>query len=130
MSDEIPPSVFKFLQNQIHSIAQLEILLAIQSDPQKAWSITEAAKTLYVPPQNAYSVLESLRTMGLLASSGVPDPEYRYSPQSDELRQIVDQLFALYPARRVTIINIIYSAPVQKLLNFADTFRFRRDQEG
>lgn len=127
MPDALPPNVRQFISEHIRSIAQLELLLMLRRNRDKAWSVEEAARQLYTAATMTQPLLESLRAIGLTSiSSGT----YTYAPKSAEMEQVVGELDKLYQERRVTVINLIYSAPVEKLQNFADAFRIRKPPEG
>jgi hypothetical protein len=124
--EEIPAQLKLFLEARIHSVAQLELLLLLRSDPAKAWSLDDASRALAVPAEMAGSQLGELQVAGLLTSTGNP-PVFRYQPQSGELDQLVASLAQLYHQRRVSVITLIYSKPVDKVRTFADAFRLRKD---
>jgi hypothetical protein len=125
--DEIPAQVRLFLEERIHSVAQLELLLLLKNDPGKAWAAAEASRALAVPGEMAAAHLSELQGAGLLASSGGLEASFRYGPQSTELSQLVESLATIYQERRVSLITLIYSRPVDKVRTFADAFRFRKD---
>jgi hypothetical protein len=72
--------------------------------------------------------LASLASRGLAAAEGSP-PAYRVAARTPELEQFVAELQQCYHWRRVTIINLIYAGPVQKMRTFADAFRLKPKQE-
>lgn len=92
----------------------------------RGWTVAEAAKGLYTAVSMTEPLLESLRAIGLV---GYQEHRYQYAPASKELDQLVGQLAQLYQQRRVTIINLIYSGPVQKLQDFADAFRIHKKKK-
>jgi hypothetical protein len=53
---------------------------------------------------------------------------YRYAPRTDDLGQAVAQLAREYPVYRVSIVNLIFSKPIDKIRTFADAFRFTKDE--
>lgn len=122
---DIPDKVEQFLADHIRSIAQLELLLMLHRERQRSWTVEETAKSLYTAVSMTEPLLESLRTIRVVTFE---DGRYQYAPSSKELDQTVGDLSQLYQQRRVTIINMIYSAPDQKLQNFADAFRFRKKE--
>jgi hypothetical protein len=126
MPDDIPATIQQFLADHIRSIAQLELLLMLHRERQRTWTVADAAKELYTAVSMTEPLLESLRAIGLVSRQG---EYYQYAPKSKQLDQTVGELSLLYQQRRVTIVNLIYSAPVQKLQNFADAFRIRKPPE-
>ena len=126
MPEEIPADVQRFLADHIRSIAQLELLLMLHRERERTWTVAAAAKELYTAVSMTEPLLESLRTIGLVSLQG---DQYQYSPKQQPLDRVVSDLSQLYQQRRVTIVNLIYSAPVQKLQDFADAFRIRKPKE-
>jgi hypothetical protein len=124
--EEIPTQLQLFLEERIHSVAQLELLLLLRSNPAKAWTLDEASRALAVPAEMAGSQLGELQVAGLLESMGNPS-SLRYRPQTRELDELVASLAQLYQERRVSVITLIYSKPVDKVRTFADAFRLRKD---
>lgn len=58
------------------------------------------------------------------------DPlRYRYGPASPEAARAVQLLDRLYIERRVTIITLIFSKPIDTIKDFADAFRIRKRGE-
>jgi hypothetical protein len=129
MSNPFPVHVRDFLQQRIRSIAQLELLLALRNDPQRAWAVGEAAKQLYISPSMAEPLLETLRASGLAVLEPGEERRYRFAASSDELGRLVGELATLYKERPVSTINEIYSLPSQTLKNFADAFRIRKVED-
>lgn len=123
----ISPEVRAFIAGQIESVVQLEMLLLLHTDPLRAWSADELAKELRIEPAWAGAQLLLLAQRGLLSVADSNGASYRYGPNTPELAQAVDGLAKAYTDRRVTVISLIYSKPVDTLKTFADAFRLRKD---
>jgi hypothetical protein len=67
--------------------------------------------------------LEDLRSRGLASES---EGRYRYTPASEELDRIVDDLAESYAKYRVAVIGLIFARPSERITSFADAFRIRR----
>ena len=128
MPEVIPAAIQSLLREHIRTIAQLELLLKLHGQPQQEWSVEEAAKELYTAPSMTGPLLEALRASGLVERIESDGRRYRYAPKSEELAKTVDDLSQIYEQRRITIINLIYSAPIKNLQDFADAFRFRKKE--
>jgi two-component SAPR family response regulator len=126
MPDQIPAPILQFLADNIRSIAQLELLLMLHQERDSTWTVPDAAKRLYTAVSMTEPLLETLRAIGLVVFR---DGHYQYAPKSTEMDALIGELAQLYQERRVTIINLIYSAPMQKLQNFADAFRIRKQED-
>ena len=121
-------NVKKFIIDHINSVEQLEVLLLLHSHKQKEWSAREASQELRINQDSAKVRLADLHSRGLLAVRESSDPLYRYQPQKPNFAQTVDDLAKAYPEYRVTVINLIFSKPIDKIRTFADAFKFREDE--
>lgn len=129
MPDDIRAALRDFIVNEIGSIAQLELLLLLQGDPARHWTAEDAARALYTATDATATLLEALRARGIAVAGEQSPLSYRYAPKTPELDQLVRDLSTLYQTRRVTVINLIYAGPVQKLQSFADAFRLRKPKQ-
>lgn len=123
----ISPQVRAFIAGQIDSVVQLEMLLLLHADAERAWSAADLAKELRIEPNWAGAQLTALAQRGLLGVVDATGLTYRYGPNTPELATTVEGLAQAYADRRVTIISLIYSKPVDTLKSFADAFRLRKD---
>lgn len=117
----ITPAVESFLTSRIDSVEELEILLLTRIGG--AWNADTAGERLGIDREVARVKLESLTAARLLAREG---EAYRYAPQDEEIPKIVAELVREYSERRANVINLIYSASLDKLRKFAEAFRLRR----
>ena len=121
----------RLIAEHIDSVEQLEILLLLHKDSARAWSAEAVARELRVSPISAGDRLKELMRAGILVRvEGVGSgAEYRYAPDSPKLAEAVNGLASAYTERRVTVINLIFSKPVDKIRTFADAFRLRKDDD-
>ena len=128
MADEsIPPAVRTILTERIESAGQLEALLYLHANPDRAYAASQVAAELRLDPQGADAQLLALSRRGLIERSA-PSPNlvlYQGRAVSDELRLAVEELGRTYAQRRVAVISFIYSKPPDKLRTFADAFKLR-----
>jgi hypothetical protein len=120
--------VRRLIADSIDSVEQLEILLLLLQRPERTWSAESVARELRVSSLSAGDRLEDLSRDALLARVKGSD-EYRYAPASAELNEAVKGLATAYTERRVTVINLIFSKPVDKIRTFADAFRLRKKED-
>lgn len=121
--DPIPADIWDFIQRHIDSVAQLEALLLLRSNPDAMWDIAATAKRLYASEQEIAGALERLCTDGLLSCK---DGIYRYEC-APEVRDKVDRLASAYSQQLIPVTNIIHTKP-RRIREFADAFRFRKDR--
>ncbi len=126
---ELPEDVRRFIVDHIDSVEQLEILLLLHQHRDRAWNAESVARELRISPMSAGDRLEDLRHSELLTRKSGTELEYRYAPASPKLDATVGGLITAYAERRVTVINLIFSKPVDKIRTFADAFRLRKDDD-
>jgi hypothetical protein len=130
MSDKgLSEDVKKFITEHINSLEQLEILLLLHRHQEKEWTAQEVSQELRLSPASAAMRLADLQTRGLLVVRESPDLFYQYQPQKSDFAPTVDSLAELYPDYRFTVINLIFSKPLDKIQTFADAFKFREDKD-
>lgn len=127
MAEEIPDTIRHFITENFNSVEQLEALLLLRADPERAWDAVQLSQALYTQPEAAAMRLADLRGRGFLAAEGTP-ARYRYRPAPPELARQVDLLADVYRERRVTVITLIYSRPADPAQAFADAFRLRKEK--
>jgi hypothetical protein len=125
---ELPNHVKAFVTEHIDSVLQLELLLQLRADPQRRWAAAGLASELRIDAAWAARELDDLCRRGLLKCDPSAPPEYRYAP-APELDRTVTDLADAYATRRVTVIGLIFSKPIDKLRSFADAFRIRQDDD-
>ena len=129
----IPQEVKAFIAEHIDSVMQLEVLLLLHKSPQQSFNASDLARELRIDPAWAQNQLADLTARGLLVQptatpDGGSEPQYRYQARTPELHRAVTGLAQEYADRRVTVISLIFSKPVDKIRSFADAFRIRKDR--
>jgi hypothetical protein len=127
MPDDAISKARKFIAQYITSVAQLEMLLLLRTNPTESWSADQLARELRVEPQWASVQLQQLCDSGLAERQSQPVPSYRYKPSTPALNDEVTALSRAYLIHRVSIIEAIYSKPSGSIRVFADAFRIKKD---
>jgi hypothetical protein len=119
--------VQQFINQHVHSVDQLEILLLLRRNSTRYWTAEEVSQALSTGTEAVASRLAQLTEDGLLAAmpAGVKQT-YRYSARTAQLDAAVAELESAYPTYRVSIINLIFSKPIDKIRTFADAFRIHK----
>jgi len=128
MSDPvIPDIVHRLILERIDSVAQLEALLLLRSEPQD-WDAARVAGRLYVSSGEAALLLSSLQARGLFNMNG-ESGVYRYEPATPELAEAVDLLAETYRTRLIPMTKLIHSksSSTSSVQRFADAFRLRKE---
>ncbi len=123
----LPDDVVRFIQEQIHSVQQLEMLLWLREN-QRAWTAAAVAAELRITEQSAEIRLRDLVLRELVVEDG-GTRTFRYSPRTEELARLVGALGECYSRARYSVINLIFSSPGDSARSLADAFRFRKKKE-
>jgi hypothetical protein len=123
----LPEDVHRFLHQNVDSVEQLEVLLLLRRTPERAWTSDEVATAVYSHPTSVVRRLAMLLGQGLLRERD--SGSYQYAPRTAELHDTVTRLDHLYHERRVAVITLIASKPIENVRAFSDAFRIRRKKE-
>ena len=123
-NEPIPDELREFILGTIDSVAQLEALLLLRSDPNTTWNAGSLAKRLYISEGEATDLLRRLNDDGFLIDS---EGSYRFGPQRSEQQEMVDRLADAYSRQLIPITNMIHGKP-RRIREFSDAFKFRRDR--
>jgi AraC-like DNA-binding protein len=119
--------VARFLLQHIDSVELLEVLLLTRQSPGRPWSADDMARELYSHPTSIAQRFQTLLGHGLLRESA--PGHFQYAPRSAELDQIVGRVAETYRERRVAVISLIASKPMENVKAFSDAFRIRKRKE-
>jgi hypothetical protein len=123
----LSPAVEQFISKHIESLAQLETLLMMRREPERAWTCDALTKLLYLRAEDCGAIFSDLVARGLVQRAALEPPQFQYRSQGPATDSLVDELAAAYQERRVAVITQIYSKPINKVQTFADAFRFRKE---
>jgi hypothetical protein len=123
----LPEDVHRFLQQHIHSVEQLEVLLLLWRTRERGWSSDEVATAIYSHPSSVIRRLALLLEQGLLREG--EHGCYEYAPRTADLHDTVTRLDHAYRERRVAVITLIASKPIENVRALSDAFRIRRKKE-
>lgn len=124
--DTFPQDVKQFIEANIDSVAQLEILRFLAEAPEREWRAAALASEV-----QAHSIghdLALLEQRGLLVTRTLEaDLFCRYGPRTSELQDGMDHLLRIYRERPVTMINLVYAKVRRMPQTFVDVFRSKKD---
>ncbi len=124
MDCDVPGTVLRFISNHIRSLDQLEVLLLVNSLPDREWSVVAIDAIIRSNPEMVSRWLEGFVRLGVLSKSAQTGL-YRYQPSNHQQGQIVADLAAIYKTSRHRVIELIYSGPPSAIRSFAEAFKFR-----
>lgn len=130
MDEKISPRVRQFIHSTINSVEQLEVLLFVMSNQDRSWSAVEVSERTRMAPESVAVKLDDLLEAKLLVREGSELVKFRYAPNSNSLAQeVAESLDKAYRERKDSIIQLIYSRPLENIRVLADAFRLRSQED-
>lgn len=124
----IPDDLAQFILNKIDSVARLEALLLLRSNPEQEWSIKGLAERLYISERETAEIVRSLCAQRIFLALPTEPARFRYQPGSRTLQLLVDRLAEVYSTHLVPVTNLIHSKPADRIQEFAEAFKLRKDE--
>jgi hypothetical protein len=124
----ISEPVVRFIEVYINSVELLEILLLLRKYRNRSWTAAEVSSELRTDIHSAEMKLNELYSNRLLSSNEETNGQsYQYNPTPSSLDPVVKGLEEAYRERRFTVIDLIFSKPIDSIQTFSDAFRFKKD---
>lgn len=120
----IPLSIREFIARCFGSVDALEVTMLLRRSPGTFWSPAAVAEQLGIREDIAARHMSALAAQDILITA----PEsaaYRYAPNDEEVAVRITELAALYSERRISVINAIYSANLERLRTFSRAFKLK-----
>jgi len=124
--DPIPDEVKHFVETNIDSVDQLEILRILGEHPEKEWRAADLAQEVQTQAIGSHLAALHGRRLVITMTRGT-DLFCRYGPGTPELETMMSRLLQVYRERPVTMINLVYARAREVLKNFADAFRLKKE---
>jgi DNA-binding transcriptional ArsR family regulator len=112
-----------FVRATIRTVWSLELLILMRAYPARKWIEGALVRELRASHTSVAQALAAFETAGLVRRD--QDGTISYAPATPVLEEICDRLERAYRERPVAVINVIMSAPDERLRTFADAFRLK-----
>jgi hypothetical protein len=128
---DIPSAARDLIQERIHSIEALEVVLALRERRERVVTAGDLSASLRISASSVESALSELCEGGLVACER---GTARYQPSSGELESAVEALVQAYEHHRVEILVLISKNAIGRVRNdalrtFAEAFRVRKGKD-
>ncbi|HEY7154581.1 MAG TPA: hypothetical protein VH575_11525 [Gemmataceae bacterium] len=104
-----PEQIIQFLEANIASVEQLEILRLLSANRGREWRAAVLARQVQSPPQVVAQHLIALEARGLLTLHRGGELACRHGSRTPQLAQMLNHLLQFYNERPVSTIRLIYS---------------------
>lgn len=125
----IPAEVRRLLAEHIDSVEQLEMLLLLFRSGTE-WTVDAVGEELRTSRASVLRRIQDLTQRRFLVRGSGPE-SYRFAKDNESRNAAVEALARVYAERPYTVIDLIFSKPIDNLRVYADAFRFRKgDSDG
>jgi DNA-binding IclR family transcriptional regulator len=123
LEPSIPHDLAQFIQRCIDRLETLDLLLLLQSNAAREWTVRQLSDEMRSSPLATESALAMLLRHGFVAKDG---ETFRFRPLTPELEETTRRLAACYRERRSAVIAAIFSRPSEAVRSFAEAFRIKK----
>jgi hypothetical protein len=126
--DPIPDEIVRFMQANVETLEQLELLRVLSENPSQEWEIGPLGAQAQADLPAAATHLAALASRGLVTVIiRGSDTLYRHGAGSADLDAKLSQLLQFYKERPVSLIRLVYAQATDRLRAFSDAFRVRKE---
>jgi hypothetical protein len=130
MARDLSPALQRLLWEQIEDYGQLELLLLLQCDPSRTWTIEEASAVLKLPSTQVEEAKGSLLQRRLIERTAGDPPRCRYAVLDPLLQATILELARVWQDNRLDVIATMNAHAMMRMRNsalstFSEAFRLR-----
>ena len=122
----IPETIQRFLADTVESAEELDALMLLFRERDRAWTPEELSQALFTVPQSAERTLQRLAARGCAVAEGGDPPAWRYATSGRHDEQVT-ALAQGYRTNRAGVIKHLFARRVDPVRSLADAFRLRKD---
>jgi hypothetical protein len=127
--EPIPQDVVAFLDANVESFEQLELLRILGQSPDREWQLAELAHEVQTDLQTAARHAAALGGRGLLTQvTRGAETAFRYGCEKPALERQLRGMLTAYNERPVSMIKLVYAQASNPLRAFSDAFRVRKEK--
>ncbi len=126
---KIPEEIRAFTYKYINSLEQLEILCFMYENRYEEYNPSMIAKELRTSELSVENTFKDLFSKDFIVLKNSENKFYQYGPKTDILDVGVRIIYQFYKNNYHTMINLIYSRPIENIRSFSDSFKFRKDDK-
>jgi AraC-like DNA-binding protein len=119
---DIPPEIRDIIVQHFDSPEAVDIVLLLRRSRNAFWSPAAVSQHLGIREDIAARQLAAMARSCILVEAE-QNRAFRYEPSDSCTESRIDELAEIYANRRMSVINAIYSANLDKLRAFSNAFR-------
>jgi hypothetical protein len=121
--------VTEFVTRCIDSVEELRVLLMLQEQSQREWTFAEINNEMRSTLASIEKRVRDLIAKRVLAPTALRGDKVHFVPYSVEVEELLMVLAGHFRVRPYTVIDMIFSKPNPAIQSFANSFRFKKDNE-
>lgn len=126
MASALSETLERFIRERLPSSEQIDIVLLLRAERERAWSAPEVAQQLGTPPESTAMRLFLLASNGVVAFDGTGGiPRYRHTSNA-ESEALIDELAAVHETRPGDIYDVVGTPTRDPLRSFSDAFKLKK----
>ena len=123
------PVVLAFVAEYVHTLDDLQLLMALIQSEDRWWDAATAARELGTTVPDARAALERFAARNLLDIKIGGDVRYQFRPGTAELREAAREVAEAYRSRPLALATLVTRPSRPSVSDFADAFKIRRDDD-
>ena len=123
----LPPTIETFLRDHVETLQELELLTVLINAPDRWWDAAAVGRLIGADPAATRAALERLASRNLLAITISSEVRYRFQPGTPALRHAADAFAEALRTHGLAVYRFVAGTSNRAIRDFADAFRFRRD---
>lgn len=127
IAKDIADDIKQFVNQYISSVASLELLLLMRKHPSKRWTKDNLCLELRSNSFHIEYLLNELLISELIQQEKSNSESVYYYTDNTKWEHVISSLEQTYAQKRLSVINLIYMQPVDKIRTFANAFKIRKD---
>ena len=125
----LPAELVAFLDQNVQSVRQLEILLYMHAHRTEEFAADAVAHALAAHEAAASRWLQAFVGIGLLDSNlSQAKQNFSYKPKDEKLDALVTLLAKEYKVRPLKVIDVIASRPTTQMMSFMHAFKIGKEE--
>jgi hypothetical protein len=122
----IPETIQRFLADTVESAEELDALMLLHRERERAWTAEALSQALFSVPQSAERTLQRLAARGCAVAAGGEPPAWRYAASGAHDEQVA-ALAQAYRTNRAGVIKHHFARRGDPVRSLANAFRLRKD---
>lgn len=129
MGERFPDHIRQFILQNVDSIETLEILLFLYERSEQGWTAADVSRELRGDAHSVRKRLSELSARGIISVDSQNPDMFSGGGRDERQLSLVRELSELYRTRRYSVIEIIFSRPVDVVRTFAEAFRVKKGDD-